>query len=161
MSDAGSSPLARGLPDRQETHETKLRIIPARAGFTFLRGKANPATKDHPRSRGVYWGDRTKRITLDGSSPLARGLLGFEQHACVLHRIIPARAGFTRSAPPRSYRRKDHPRSRGVYFIGSARRSRSTGSSPLARGLPAERNEIVGKRGIIPARAGFTRTSTR
>ena len=144
MSDAGSSPLARGLPDRQETHETKLRIIPARAGFTFLRGKANPATKDHPRSRGVYWGDRTKRITLDGSSPLARGLLGFEQHACVLHRIIPARAGFTSSAAPGARAAPDHPRSRGVYMTYPFQSPSGAGSSPLARGLPRARADADG-----------------
>ena len=40
--------------------------------------------------------------------------------------------------------------------MGSAMRSRSTGSSPLARGLRVGDDIGVGAVGIIPARAGFT-----
>ena len=54
LSSAGSSPLARGLPAGVMHTSTGVRIIPARAGFTYERpGKARPA-RDHPRSRGVY-----------------------------------------------------------------------------------------------------------
>ena len=50
----------------------------------------------------------------------------------------------------------DHSRSRGVYDQRSAFRTSSSGSSPLARGLPPRRpGRPVGGR-IIPARAGFT-----
>ena len=44
--------------------------------------------------------------------------------------------------------------------MGSAMRSRSTGSSPLARGLRVGDDIGVGAVGIIPARAGFTATTT-
>jgi len=72
------------------------------------------------------------------------------------NRIIPARAGFTRSPRGHAKRAADHPRSRGVYELQSASPPSYTGSSPLARGLLSvgarERDDI----GIIPARAGFT-----
>ena len=53
----------------------------------------------------------------------------------------------------------DHPRSRGVYPIALRHTHVLEGSSPLARGLPAERLPNRTGRGIIPARAGFTRAS--
>ena len=53
---AGSSPLARGLPDRVNPQGEGVGIIPARAGFT-LRVAGRPQDRgDHPRSRGVYTG---------------------------------------------------------------------------------------------------------
>ena len=51
----------------------------------------------------------------------------------------------------------DHPRSRGVYAIEGAAGATALGSSPLARGLPPTGTERADRRGIIPARAGFTR----
>ena len=52
---------------------------------------------------------------------------------------------------------QDHPRSRGVYGHQWPSRGSRPGSSPLARGLQG--GEVAGRsiRGIIPARAGFTR----
>ena len=50
----GSSPLARGLLIDHYYYNEIGRIIPARAGFTSLRGAAAARGADHPRSRGVY-----------------------------------------------------------------------------------------------------------
>ena len=112
----GSSPLARGLhrPAGREGHP--VRIIPARAGFTWPTSCCAPSPTDHPRSRGVY----RPRLRDRG----------------VGRRIIPARAGFTVIAT--SYRRRceDHPRSRGVYCHALEKNDVMPGSSPLARGLP-------------------------
>ena len=73
-------------------------------------------------------------------------------------RIIPARAGFTSRPRPRPLPPWDHPRSRGVYVHIILAVSLIAGSSPLARGLL----NIVGGEysvsGIIPARAGFTKS---
>ena len=55
-------------------------IIPARAGFTEAPFTDGDDVEDHPRSRGVY---AVKNV--------ASGDAGW---------IIPARAGFTSSAPP-------------------------------------------------------------
>ena len=91
----GSSPLARGLPMRVLSHWRRRRIIPARAGFTWVGLLLKNDAWDHPRSRGVYPARRARRILLGGSSPLARGL---RDRVLVARReggIIPARAGFT------------------------------------------------------------------
>ena len=91
-----------------------------------------------------------------GSSPLARGLLFFKPYRGLTPRIIPARAGFTSRSPTARSRRRDHPRSRGVYRRWSVVVMWCSGSSPLARGLryrPCRRGPPAR---IIPARAGFT-----
>ena len=134
--DAGSSPLARGLPRHSSMRIRLYRIIPARAGFTDVRGSADSRRTDHPRSRGVYF------VECVGQT--------------VVGRIIPARAGFTDLLNSIAEIEQDHPRSRGVYRCRRNPYPLRTGSSPLARGLPHQRNNPPRKRRIIPARAGFT-----
>ena len=94
--------------------------------------------EDHPRSRGVYLHKATEDFINDGSSPLARGLLALRGDAGGGCRIIPARAGFTPYEWDVEVDRRDHPRSRGVYFLMGMEDSRAEGSSPLARGLPTK-----------------------
>ena len=155
----GSSPLARGLRGDCAGHGGSFRIIPARAGFTPARRRLCRRRRDHPRSRGVYGAATTPRSASTGSSPLARGLLSAAPRMTPSSRIIPARAGFTDAESAPGCAVGDHPRSRGVYWTPLPPRSRLTGSSPLARGLPSPpRCSQQGPR-IIPARAGFT-TST-
>ena len=157
----GSSPLARGLRHRPGPDGMRLRIIPARAGFTRRRAPGARPRGDHPRSRGVYEKFVSASGAKGGSSPLARGL-----HEAALAAedgigIIPARAGFTRSSSRPPERREDHPRSRGVYTKRPSPPRTGLGSSPLARGLPAMSCRPSGRPGIIPARAGFTRRRRR
>ena len=152
----GSSPLARGLHVHDTQQRERLGIIPARAGFTRMGAAKGTAWGDHPRSRGVYCVVTILSMSLDGSSPLARGLLPGIPAGGLRIRIIPARAGFT---PPRSQpsrRWTDHPRSRGVYDNKTSMTARGIGSSPLARGLPRCSGSPRRTRRIIPARAGFT-----
>ena len=73
-----------------------------------------------------------------------------------LRGIIPARAGFTRTADRGEGGRGDHPRSRGVYRPTISIDLDGVGSSPLARGLPGSRERTMAEARIIPARAGFT-----
>ena len=132
----GSSPLARGLLREQPVRGVRLRIIPARAGFTgTTRSEKFPAW-DHPRSRGVYSLPEIVTVPVVGSSPLARGLPDGSNAAAYPTGIIPARAGFTSRFIPSMALRRDHPRSRGVYR--------------------EERHGRPGHPRIIPARAGFT-----
>ena len=153
---AGSSPLARGLLSPTSTDEEGERIIPARAGFTPRTGPTGGATRDHPRSRGVYsWGPRP-RSWASGSSPLARGLRRVGVVRVLVRGIIPARAGFTRCRLRSTWPARDHPRSRGVYASGGCEGAVRAGSSPLARGLPVPLTRAAAGIGIIPARAGFT-----
>ena len=136
----GSSPLARGLLSHPMTAPRRVRIIPARAGFTQGVYEAVLRARDHPRSRGVYEAAPSRVSVRVGSSPLARGLPGWMWSARLRVRIIPARAGFT---PP------------------SSSTWPMRGSSPLARGLPIPPSHLGPARGIIPARAGFTRHPAR
>ena len=172
----GSSPLARGLRDRGVVLLGDDGIIPARAGFTSSSWSTRPRPWDHPRSRGVYrprtgTGPRgpgssplarglRRRLSLlrlaAGSSPLARGLRRSGGRWPARAGIIPARAGFTPLPFTRPYTLSDHPRSRGVYLLLTHPHPRSTGSSPLARGLPAVGADAGDLVRIIPARAGFT-----
>ena len=140
--DPGSSPLARGLRLREVHAAARLRIIPARAGFT---------------SDKIMVMLRTQ-----GSSPLARGLLAVADFETDADGIIPARAGFTGRRGFRNGRGRDHPRSRGVYAAFVVSWPRNKGSSPLARGLLYDGGDADCSSRIIPARAGFTsRTNTR
>ena len=91
-----------------------------------------------------------------GSSPLARGLPSRSEPLPRQLRIIPARAGFTGTLWPSPCSGADHPRSRGVYPHAGLLLTHAQGSSPLARGLRAERRGDALRQRIIPARAGFT-----
>ena len=154
--DAGSSPLARGLPDQVSSPAPRKGIIPARAGFTMMKPRRSGRGSDHPRSRGVYIVIVLVEKVFEGSSPLARGLLPGDLAGVGGDGIIPARAGFTRpgilACPPK----RDHPRSRGVYPDGRRYMQVNSGSSPLARGLPQFLDTLRDRHRIIPARAGFT-----
>ena len=156
VSGRGSSPLARGLLGRGLGEDRVGGIIPARAGFTDSAIRRPDLPVDHPRSRGVYarWGMSTLKSV--GSSPLARGLRGCGALPVRGHGIIPARAGFTKRYILLHSLCSDHPRSRGVYSTPKKRRPGPCGSSPLARGLLAPRQNGKNAIGIIPARAGFT-----
>ena len=133
----GSSPLARGLPDLLGRARLDRRIIPARAGFTWMSSGTSEHARDHPRSRGVYASTVATMGKTLGSSPLARGLLRVLLMMSVLI--------------------GDHPRSRGVYLKSTRGVVTSRGSSPLARGLLIFTGDTDKPLWIIPARAGFTR----
>ena len=152
----GSSPLARGLRMVGGAHLQAPGIIPARAGFTRAHPHGHSAGQDHPRSRGVYLEVALTIRVAEGSSPLARGLRDGQRCPGRRGGIIPARAGFTSPGGRGRGPRRDHPRSRGVYRRGACRRRTCRGSSPLARGLRDAAGAGRGRRGIIPARAGFT-----
>ena len=158
---AGSSPLARGLPEDRGRAGADRGIIPACAGFTQGHRADAPGPPDHPRLRGVYQAYVLPGRPLLGSSPLARGLRRGGSEGRGMSGIIPACAGFTRRPVRIRDQVEDHPRSRGVY--GGIQRTWSSawGSSPLARGLREREEYEEGGFGIIPARAGFTTHWTR
>ena len=136
-------------------------IIPARAGFTGFRSSFFTVLWDHPRSRGVYENKTGHPTPKPGSSPLARGLHPSQAHEPTGLRIIPARAGFTVVSMQPDTACQDHPRSRGVYPILRLPERYQPGSSPLARGLLRIVVGLHKTDGIIPARAGFTRSHKR
>ena len=136
LTDPGSSPLARG------THRVVLlryfctRLIPARAGNTWLRFSFQHTPAAHPRSRGEHTQLPCTVGFLPGSSPLARGTRNIEAEAVARVRLIPARAGNTSISLPSHFLRAAHPRSRGEHSSPHSEATRAVGSSPLARGTP-------------------------
>ena len=152
----GSSPHTRGLPAPGDPPSPGGRIIPAHAGFTALHDGGKSLFQDHPRTRGVYGLPQWQKKPLSGSSPHTRGLHYHGVAPMTKGRIIPAHAGFTTTATAPWLRRRDHPRTRGVYTSLPPRPPLRAGSSPHTRGLRPQWLSCRRSSGIIPAHAGFT-----
>ena len=132
----GSSPRARGIPDRQIPVDLRSRFIPAGPGNTPPGAHISGARPVHPRGRGEH---------IEFDAEFAGDL-----------RFIPAGAGNTRQSRARRAARSVHPRGRGEHrrVIGAA--AGFNGSSPRARGtLHAGKIERQAPR-FIPAGAGNT-----
>ena len=97
-------------------------------------------------------------MTIDdsGSSPLARGTPASRPGPAPALRFIPARAGNTSRSAVAGVRCSVHPRSRGEHFWRPRLLSRSSGSSPLARGTRICSVVSGSLLRFIPARAGNT-----
>ena len=130
----GSSPRARGTPHRRADQDLPARLIPARAGNTCSRRRTTPPTPAHPRARGEHVVcDVTLPWSL-GSSPRARGTPPTRHSPSPPARLIPARAGNTRTARARVSSSPAHPRARGEHDAVPVYRLARFGSSPRARG---------------------------
>ena len=139
------------------------------------------ATPAHPRSRGEHVGTNTNAFCHAGSSPLARGTRFHTHPGQDLVRLIPARAGNTRTtgrraspvrliparagntptAAPRPQKSPAHPRSRGEHNICAPTRNRVSGSSPLARETLRVLIPGFSSQRLISARAGNTILTAR
>ena len=155
----GSSPLARGKRDETLDEAPARGLIPARAGKTTLYSAATSFMTAHPRSRGENAALSPSCTSVVGSSPLARGKHGGHEVRRQRRRLIPARAGKTRTSPALTRREQAHPRSRGENWRAGLRHIYCPGSSPLARGKPATTSQPIAGVGLIPARAGKTARS--
>ena len=152
----GSSPLARGTPDRRPGHRQGERFIPARAGNTPGRGMPATASPVHPRSRGEHPTRDSRWMWFHGSSPLARGTRPSRPKERGHRRFIPARAGNTVGAEADQPWSSVHPRSRGEHPHPRVPQGGIGGSSPLARGTRHRARRVERDRRFIPARAGNT-----
>ena len=155
----GSSPLARGRPPFMLGIGCFDGLIPAGAGQTVSRRVRRRGRWAHPRWRGAdYCGD-VDGEPLAGSSPLARG----RPLPCIMRswytRLIPAGAGQTSSDSSTTPSPAAHPRWRGADCGERDVRQRGQGSSPLARGRQNLAIDRRGRRRLIPAGAGQTRSS--
>ena len=157
---SGSSPLARGTLADQHAVTICRRLIPARAGNTSRPARGHHLPAAHPRSRGEHGGCRWCRVQGSGSSPLARGTLACRSRRRPNHRLIPARAGNTKTLPSRYLLTTAHPRSRGEHGKSFYVHGHKDGSSPLARGTQPYHASALRKLRLIPARAGNTRPTT-
>ena len=95
-------------------------------------------------------------VPLNGSSPLARGTPLLTTWTLSSPRLIPARAGNTRTFPASRVMVTAHPRSRGEHSLAFFHAVNFAGSSPLARGTPKTAPEPPASTRLIPARAGNT-----
>ena len=134
--DPGSSPRGRGKHGLAVGRVLKRRLIPARAGKTWVAHSGN-----------CMWG---------GSSPRGRGKPSGPAYHRSATRLIPARAGKTRLSRGRSLARRAHPRAGGENHLSHHETSSLTGSSPRGRGKPSPPDEGGAAGGLIPARAGKT-----
>ena len=135
----GSSPRVRGKRFGLGLGRALQRLIPARAGKTPSRRRAAPSTA--------------------GSSPRVRGKPASTRGRRRAPGLIPARAGKTWTRPPFPGAGGAHPRACGENAECSARALTGYGSSPRVRGKLRWRFLLVGFPGLIPARAGKTRTT--
>ena len=156
----GSSPLARGPRSMARFGDIVLGLIPARAGTTIRRLPYPPRPRAHPRSRGDHFQISRQNSTVSGSSPLARGPPPVRIPEWVRTGLIPARAGTTPAGNVHVVTHGAHPRSRGDHSPTQPRASYRPGSSPLARGPRMAGVAVGAVGGLIPARAGTTKTTT-
>ncbi len=91
----GSSPRVRGKLAAECLHVLRERIIPARAGQTWLVLLVMVVSPDHPRACGANIEAQQERELRAGSSPRVRGKPHQHQRDAGRNRIIPARAGQT------------------------------------------------------------------
>ena len=147
----------RGKPTLTPDRRLSSRIIPARAGQT--PGCRCPPVRrsDHPRACGANSPSVRLLHRSIESSPRVRGKLECVPFRQVAARIIPARAGQTRSTRSSSRRRSDHPRACGANPVQVWKYPLSAGSSPRVRGKLGEQTLPQRLVRIIPARAGQTR----
>jgi len=176
----GSSPRMRGARGPGYRDRAGHGIIPAYAGSTKESTHGSRPPPDHPRVCGEHDSElRSFRRRL-GSSPRMRGAPADHVGPLAVGGIIPAYAGSTPAASARSTAHGDHPRVCGEHgvdvvdgeaVLGSSRvcgehRSCSccllgvVGSSPRMRGALATGVHDPDRRGIIPAYAGSTRSTS-
>ena len=154
---ADSSLLTRGAPPSAMPNLHTTRLIPAHAGSTAIRMRAEPCMRAHPRSREEHIQSIFTVIQGIGSSPLTRGALSVGEREFRLVRLIPAHAGSTRRPQWRAPGATAHPRSRGEHIDKLDGWGFWHGSSPLTRGAPGV--HLIGglNTRLIPAHAGSTR----
>ena len=152
----GSSPLTRGKQNAGLGQLFERRLIPAHAGKTPNNRWTARRSRAHPRSRGENLAFLLEASQDAGSSPLTRGKPSSSASASARAGLIPAHAGKTVSVPNLSLKGTAHPRSRGENLSRIRLRTRSAGSSPLTRGKPERRFQLLGCGRLIPAHAGKT-----
>ena len=157
----GSSPHARGAPEITSTTRVIAGIIPACAGSTFYKREQLFQLGDHPRMRGEHSCIISVSAGRWGSSPHARGARLRGMIKLLKGGIIPACAGSTEGRKTALFTRWDHPRMRGEHRSQYGQKRPNRGSSPHARGAHARRVPVVRRRGIIPACAGSTESTSR
>ena len=152
----GSSPRVRGKPRRVVKGDRRRRLIPARAGKTGPCRHLPEEQPTHPRACGENVQEVSLVAIPAGSSPRVRGKRPDLVSGEVGARLIPARAGKTRSGVAVRSSSSAHPRACGENWSTASRRSTASGSSPRVRGKRLQAAPHRSDAGLIPARAGKT-----
>ena len=153
-SSSGSSPHARGTHGHAARGDGRDRFIPACAGNALDTGLWLTSWTVHPRMRGERIYTSTMIIPIDGSSPHARGTQARHLQALADDRFIPACAGNADRQDIASLVLPVHPRMRGERSSPNPCTTRSSGSSPHARGTQPLGQADSGSGWFIPACAG-------
>ena len=153
---SGTSPRARGKRVFPHPGSPALRNIPACAGKTAQQMSKLTLSTEHPRVRGENSTPDLSDLTINGTSPRARGKLGGGFHSTSRQRNIPAHAGKTRSIGVAALVAWEHPRARGENLKGMGVDDYAAGTSPRTRGKPADSPVPFTSTRNIPAHAGKT-----
>ena len=152
----GSSPRVRGKRALVLDCDFEGRLIPARAGKTFVGCTSSPSGSAHPRACGEnpHYSAPTDQSL--GSSPRVRGKPDDGTPITGNVGLIPARAGKTQGAVGAEGQGEAHPRACGENKVLRSRGGGPPGSSPRVRGKLVRAVNAVHTSGLIPARAGKT-----
>ena len=153
---SGSSPRGRGKRAWALRLFPTRRLIPARAGKTFLKPTDTVHVRAHPRAGGENRPINRAVASFEGSSPRGRGKLAGIELRTQFRRLIPARAGKTGAGHHAFFAGGAHPRAGGENIPPGSRRVWIEGSSPRGRGKPTQDRITSHDVGLIPARAGKT-----
>ena len=153
---SGSSPRGRGKRAWALRLFPTRRLIPARAGKTFLKPTDTVHVRAHPRAGGENRPINRAVASFEGSSPRGRGKLAGIELRTQFRRLIPARAGKTKHAGKRGTLARAHPRAGGENALRDRVGFQRGGSSPRGRGKPRWNGRLGPRTRLIPARAGKT-----
>ena len=98
LSKAGSPPLAWGIPGDTACTAHHAGITPTCVGNTRAQDLLSLAVKDHPHLRGEYLPSLIKNTRVEGSPPLAWGILSHLLSSKKQSRITPTCVGNTLSS---------------------------------------------------------------
>ena len=135
MTNRGSPPHTRGIPDLPDAGGSVTGFTPAYAGNTSAMSQGQCGTRVHPRIRGEYSGFLLMRSTGRGSPPHTRGIHIIDVTLNVATRFTPAYAGNTAVSLIIAMRFRVHPRIRGEYRNAEEAMTRAKGSPPHTRGI--------------------------
>ena len=155
---SGSSPRVRGKLDATGGVTSFFGLIPARAGKTPRPQWLSGRPRAHPRACGENSRTSAPRSDCSGSSPRVRGKLISFSASCGVCGLIPARAGKTLGLTQGQITRRAHPRACGENGRIGVPVSLASGSSPRVRGKRTSTVSPSLTTGLIPARAGTTRS---
>ena len=131
-------------------------LIPAWAGKTTRRERAERNRWAHPRVGGENPGVSRDFMMQGGSSPRGRGKQHIDSYPSSMEGLIPAWAGKTSWSRPPTLTARAHPRVGGENNPSPTDSTAHPGSSPRGRGKHPHDRRLRREPGLIPAWAGKT-----